>query len=85
MVTVMFGATARRPQPQAGTLADTATAPVSATDPFTALEAKYRIHDTTYSGSAETPASPYHLGPRGGCYAYTGNGRKRYADHSYCQ
>lgn len=26
----------------------------------------------------------YHLGPRGGCYYYTGSGRKEYVDRSLC-
>ena len=26
----------------------------------------------------------YHVGPRGGCYYYDGNGNKVYVDHSYC-
>lgn len=26
----------------------------------------------------------YHLGPRGGCYYYTGSGRKQYVDRSLC-
>lgn len=28
--------------------------------------------------------SGYYLGPRGGCYAYTSGGRKRYVDRSLC-
>lgn len=26
----------------------------------------------------------YHTGPRGGCYYYSGSGRKQYVDRSYC-
>lgn len=50
---------------------------------------------SVYSGSSHTTYTPratytprsshqYHLGPRGGCYYYTGSGRKEYVDRSLC-
>ncbi|CAD6876117.1 HNH endonuclease signature motif containing protein [Methylomonas fluvii] len=34
--------------------------------------------------SAPSGSGNYHIGPRGGCYTYGGNGKKQYVDHSYC-
>jgi uncharacterized membrane protein len=40
------------------------------------------------SGSAapaeSAPSGQYQVGPRGGCYTFTRNGKKKYVDHSYC-
>ncbi|QSB03443.1 hypothetical protein JWZ98_11200 [Methylomonas sp. EFPC1] len=36
-------------------------------------------------GVASTPSNGnYHIGPRGGCYTFSGSGKKQYVDHSYC-
>jgi hypothetical protein len=39
----------------------------------------------SYSGSnSGSSSSEYHTGKRGGCFAYTDTGNKRYVAHSYC-
>lgn len=38
------------------------------------------------NGSKEkTSSNSYFTGPRGGCFTYSGSGKKRYVDHSYCR
>lgn len=36
------------------------------------------------AGRSSGSSSGYQVGPRGGCYTYSGSGKKRYVDHSYC-
>jgi len=46
-----------------------------------------RASESTGSGSTRRrggSSSVYHTGPRGGCYYYTGSGRKQYVDRSNC-
>ena len=42
------------------------------------------IPGSTYPTQSRRTASPYTLGPRGGCYYINGNGHKTYVDHSNC-
>lgn len=63
---------------------------------YRASELVQRQAPTTYtsgSGSAgsgggsrrsSSASRGYYTGPRGGCYTYSGSGRKRYVDRSYC-
>jgi hypothetical protein len=63
----------------------------TATPPLPSPRTDSATESSTYSPPSSSPsiASPsrsdgYFTGPRGGCYTYSGSGRKRYVDHSFC-
>lgn len=37
------------------------------------------------ASSGQSSGRTYHLGPKSGCYYYSGSGKKVYVDHSFCR